>query len=163
MEGPGSDHPYAPPASPTGKKAPVLKKTSVLLMVVLSILTLGLYYPYWFLSRRRALNHMAADSDDVNVLTFGVAATFAIAYSVGFCVEAFPETAGWLRNGVVFTDFISRILTLILCFKIKSILEANHPETLSAVGTFFLSLFYLQYKINRMAETDPVAVQFSLR
>jgi hypothetical protein len=163
MEAAGSDRPYAPPASGPRVEEAILKKTSVLLMVALTLLTLGLYFPYWFLTRRRALNRLAAETDDVNLLTFGVVATMVISLAGGFCAAAFPETAGWLSDGVRFVDFIFRILTILLCFRIKSILEANHPERLSALATFFLSLFYLQYKINRMEETDPVAVQFSLR
>lgn len=53
-----TSNPYAPPKaavldlpSPTG-----LKQCSVLLMIVFTIVTFGLYYPTWFFRRRNALN-----------------------------------------------------------------------------------------------------------
>ncbi|MGH9324462.1 MAG: DUF4234 domain-containing protein [Vicinamibacteria bacterium] len=168
MEVQQTDQPYAPPASisPTVQEL-ALPRTGLLVMILITLVTLGLYIPYWFLSRRRALNHLAAEADNVNLLTFLLAATYAIAFAFGSISGALSETVGStlaaFRQGTTIIDLVSRILTIILSFRVKSILEANHPEPLSAVGTFFLSLFYLQYKINRMGETDPVAVQFTLR
>ncbi len=163
----GDDRPYAPPSSGSLPDAhPELRRTSVLLMILLTLVTLGLYIPYWFLSRRRAFVQMAPEADSVNILTFAVAAGTAVAWVLGFLsgllvgVSA-PSTP--LQQWTTMFDFGSRVLTIILSFQIKSILEGNHPERLSALGTFFLSLFYLQYKINRIGQTDPVSVEFTLR
>jgi len=165
MSARGDDRPYEPPASgPFEDRHPEIPRTGLLLMIVLTLLTLGLYIPYWFLSRRRAFNHLAPEGDSINLLTFAVAAASAVAWVLGFLSGLLFEAsapAAPLRHWTTAIDFGSRILTIILCFQIKSILEANHPERLSAIGTFFLSLFYLQYKINRQA--DPVAVEFTLR
>jgi len=167
MSATGEDRPYAPPSSGrVPDRHPELRRTSLLLMILFTLLTLGLYIPYWFLSRRRAFMHLAPEADSVNILTFVVAGTSAVAWGLGFLSGLLIETSNpspSLQQWTTIFDFGSRILTIILGFQIKSILEANHPERLSALGTFFLSLFYLQYKINRMGETDPVAVQFTLR
>ena len=167
MSATGDDQPYAPPSSgPIPDGHPELPRTSVLLMIFLTLVTLGLYIPYWFLRRRRAFIHLAPEADSVNLLTFAVAGGTAVAWVLGFLSglllgASAPSTP--LQQWTTMFDFGSRILTIILSFQIKSILEANHPERLSALGTFFLSLFYLQYKINRMGQTDPVAVEFTLR
>jgi hypothetical protein len=131
-------------------------------MILLTLVTLGLYVPYWFLSRRRALNRMTGEDDNLDYLTFAVAATHAFRFGFGFYAGLSSEASA-LPGVVRVVDFASGILTIVLGFRVKSILEANHPEPLSALGTFFLSIFYLQYKINRMGETDPVEVRFTLR
>ncbi|GGK09329.1 hypothetical protein GCM10007063_34720 [Lentibacillus kapialis] len=38
-----------------------LKRTPVIFTVILSIITLGVYLPYWFLTRRKILNKFNAD------------------------------------------------------------------------------------------------------
>jgi hypothetical protein len=60
-------------------------------------------------------------------------------------------------------ELISRGFTIVASFRVKTILEGHYPERLSAVGTFFLSIFYLQYRINRAGQADPVAERFTLR
>lgn len=167
MKDEGGDRPYAPPSSSAAvDRHPELPRTSVLLMILFTLLTLGLYIPYWFLKRRRAFNHLAGEGDRVDLLTYAVAGTTASAWVLGLVsgvMEATSTPPGGLDLPLRLVDLGSRILTLILSFQIKSILEGNHPERLSALGTFFLSLFYLQYKINRLGETDPLEVEFTLR
>src|ERR1700704_3187925 len=52
-------NPYAPPKAAVADVSPTgLKRRSVVLMIVLSIVTFGLYYPIWFLRRRAALNRL---------------------------------------------------------------------------------------------------------
>jgi hypothetical protein len=60
-------------------------------------------------------------------------------------------------------DIASRILTLVLSFQVKAILEENYPDDISGVGTFFLSIFYLQYKINRLQPKGPAGSVLGLR
>src|SRR4051794_19359037 len=50
-------NPYAPPkAAVADRSSTGLKRRSVIMMLVLTIVTFGLYYPIWFLRRRAALN-----------------------------------------------------------------------------------------------------------
>src|SRR5262245_58824785 len=51
-------------AHPDTSKKPVagLKRRSVLLMIVFTLITLGIYYPCWFLMRRNAINSMNANT-----------------------------------------------------------------------------------------------------
>src|SRR5215217_3724122 len=50
-------NPYAPPQAAVADSSPtLLKRRSVILMIVLTIVTFGFYYPVWFLRRRTALN-----------------------------------------------------------------------------------------------------------
>ena len=55
-------NPYAPPKAPVADRSSAsttgLKRRRVLVMIVLSIVTFGLYYPIWFFRRREALNRL---------------------------------------------------------------------------------------------------------
>ena len=52
-------NPYAPPTATVADLSRVpLKRRSVFLMIVFTILTLGFYLPIWFLRRREGLNQL---------------------------------------------------------------------------------------------------------
>jgi Domain of unknown function (DUF4234) len=164
------DQPYAPPASgarASNEGGATLPKTPVALTVLLSIVTLGLYIPYWFLSRRRAFNRLAPEGETVDRITFFFVALYLVAFAIGFASGVSQNLNAaitgtwypWLRV----IDLASRIFTIVISFRIKFILEASYPERLSGLGTFFLSLFYLQYKINRLGNVDPISEHFTLR
>ena len=143
-----------------------LKKRGIVVMIVLAVVTLGLYYPIWFLRRRQALN--ALDSPMkvpawpfillLIVLAINLAVTFAAA--PGQPVDLIGSSAAALL-GIAKVGAL--ILTLIQCFRIRSILEdhlagdngplagtmlANQVQ-LSGLMTFLFTSFYLQYVINR--------------
>src|SRR6266566_1911660 len=52
-------NPYTPPKAAVADVSPTgLRRRSVVLMIVLTVVTFGLYYPIWFLRRRAALNRL---------------------------------------------------------------------------------------------------------
>jgi len=128
------------------------------------MVTLGLYFPYWFLSRR---NHLAPADDNINLLMFSLTGLYAIAFGAGLYKGLAFETADTFSPGfqtvMRWLDFASRIVTIVAGFRVKMILEGHYPERLSALGTFFLSIFYLQYRINRAGQMDPIVEHFTLR
>jgi hypothetical protein len=156
-------NPYAPPkaavadiAAPTG-----LKRRRVITTVVFVFLTLGIYYMVWFFRRRTALNQL--NSPRKLQLWPLLAFTTDFVLEVGFTLAAAEETID-----VVFGPSVAVLLTLIRltvgivmiwqCFIIKDIIEdhatpADAPFVervkLSGLATFFFSIFYLQYAINR--------------
>jgi hypothetical protein len=164
------DQPYAPPASVAAEAArreAELPRTGVALMILFTLLTLGLYVPYWFLNRRKAFNRLAPEGETVDLITFSFAALYFFAFALGLVsgllrnVEPVASLSGysWVR----ILDFASRVFVIIISFRFKLILEAEYPGHLSTLGTFFLSLYYLQYKINRLGDVDPIAERFTLR
>ena len=168
MSTPSGDQPYTPPSS--GGKAPAtpeLKKTPVVLVILFTLVTFGLYVPIWFLRRRKALNHLAPEDDSVNLVTFGLTGLFAAAFGTGLYQGASVEMGSALSPNsllaIQVVDLTSRLFVIVASFRVKMILEGHYPERLSALGTFFLSIFYLQYRINRAGQTDPLAEQFTLR
>ena len=143
-----------------------LKRRSVVLMIVLTIVTFGLYYPIWFLRRRTALNRLDSPRKLQRWAFLIAFAFFGLQFIVGLVSDpGRPEQtigeAGALLLSIA--QLAVAILMVVQCFFIKDILEDHlaGPEDsvrnplfvervkLSGVMTFFFQIFYLQYAINR--------------
>lgn len=130
---------------------------------------LGVYIPYWFLSRRNGLNRLHADRK--------VPLTPIIILLVLYCLDAVATVAGVLgiqigasniSNGIT---LIGLAITLFLCFRIRSMLNQHlgservsggaaflfGSEQVSGGAIFFFTIYYLQYKINRLPAAPDTA------
>jgi hypothetical protein len=170
-------NPYAPPkaavadvAAPTG-----LKKRRVITMIAFVLITLGIYYIVWFFRRRSALNQL--NSSRKLQLWPLIAFTGDFIAEIGFTIAAGEETIGAVFGpsvelGLALARFTVGILMIWQCFIIKDIIQDHATPAdvgaqpmfverveLSGVATFFLSIFYLQYAINRyiVDARDPTA------
>jgi len=161
-------NPYAPPKAVVAD-APLstgLKRRSVVLMIVFTLVTLGMYYPIWFFRRRRALNSLNSSRKLRLWPLLAFCVVYALEFAVGFASgEGSPEqTIG--PSAVKLLDLLQLIVGIFMlfqCFIIKDILEDHltEPEDpaarrlfvervkLSGLLTFFFGIFYLQYVINR--------------
>ena len=146
------------------------EKTSVVVVILLSLLTGGIYLPIWFLRRREAINRLRSPEG------IGWAAPFAatVAFSLGLCAAFASGFAGamGLREAVgeLFASgrvlaMVGAVLILFACFRVRRIvLDHLHTQSsglfassvalerdtsFSGVATFFFGIYYLQYKINR--------------
>lgn len=155
--------------NPPQPAAPEFERTGVALVVLLTVITFGLYYPLWFMRRRTGINGLKSREK----LGFGV---FAVVFGVLLLDLLLNAAQGyftflginWLRvtDGMVWV--VSGVLLLVQAFKVRRILEEHlaHSEggamagsTLltresspSGVATFFFGIFYLQHKLNIMLE-----------
>jgi hypothetical protein len=153
-----------------------LKRRSVALMIALTVISLGFYYPIWFLRRRTALNSLDSPRKldawpFVLFLAYWIA-LFALSIAAGgkplaaAAGEGVATLLSLVRLGV-------GIVMLVQCFFIKDILEdhlAGPEDTLSsgllsdrvqlsAPLTFLFQIFYLQYVINRhVLRAQPAGV-----
>lgn len=142
-----------------------LKKRSVLLMIVLTLVTLGLYYPWWFLRRRPALNQLNTPRR-LAVWPFALLMAFSLVRLV-IAIGAGPQPVDRLIGSgpaalLSLGGFAIAILILVQCFFIKDMLEdhlagsetsassvlSGAPQ-LSGILTFFFGPYYLQHIINR--------------
>jgi len=157
--------------------APRLRKRSVLLMIVFTLITLGFYYPIWFLRRRAALNALDSPRKIAWWPPVVMLVVMAIAFMVGFAggLTHARDAAEVIGAGGATLLLLARlgvgILMLIQAFFVKDILEdaiqgpgtdtstpmLSTPPQLSGLLTFFFSIFYLQYVINRdvLASSTP--------
>ena len=141
-----------------------MPRVSIIVMIVLMVLTLGLYVPIWFLRRRRALNQLDSPRK-VNAWPFIMAICVLM---IQIPAELLASTDG----AQPLFDSLNLVWTIFFvwqAFKTKRILEdhlfavaADLPSgtgarasQLSGVLTVFFTIFYLQHVINRQV-LDPV-------
>ncbi|MBK8575896.1 MAG: DUF4234 domain-containing protein [Elusimicrobia bacterium] len=132
------------------------KPISVLLMILLSIITFGFYPFYWFFSRRRDLLSIKKDSlpRHMDKLLWLLVALH------GFSMIPLPLA----KEVVEPLNFFRHLLTLVPWFYVtftfrdafESLYSPTHRRTplFSTGGTFFFSVFYMQYMINRLLENN---------
>lgn len=160
-------NPYAPPKAAVGDVSLTgLRRRSVILMIVLSLVTFGLYYPLWFLRRRAALNRL----DSPRKLPWWpfaiIIAWFVFQFIAGVAAASTPHEQAVGSGTNLFVNLVQLavgILMLVQSFVTKDILEDHltgpgdavpnplfvDAVKLSGVMTFFFQIFYLQYVINR--------------
>jgi hypothetical protein len=164
-------NPYAPPRAVVAdlELAGRLKHRSVLVMIGLTIVTLGIYYPVWFFRRRSALNQLDSPKKLQLWPLITFSAVFAVEMIVSVAAEPLTlEEAFGLLPVVVLTlaRYATGILMIVQGFRVKDMLEDhltpptdgsvpmlfNERVQLSGLATFFLSIYDLQYSINKHLE-----------
>mgnify|MGYP005865705369 CR=1 FL=1 len=145
----------------------VVKKTPVILTIIFMIITAGIYYPCWFLTRRDHINALhSREKIGKGVFIFGIvifSISIFLVFVSGF-LEAMGEELGMSEFLLMAmeVDFVDSLLSLVVgitllvqCFKVRRIFRDHFNGHLgrnisfSGWATFFFQIFYLQYKINR--------------
>jgi hypothetical protein len=161
---PLTNHVTTPAGS--GHRPTGLKRRSLILMIVLTIVTLGLYYPLWFLRRRAALTQLDAPRKLQlwPFLLFLVFVVIRLVVSIASGSSPPEQTIGAGASALLGLGQLAvGILIVVQCFFIKDILEDHlagpgddvsnsilfNSVRLSGLMTFFFGIFYLQYVINR--------------
>jgi hypothetical protein len=128
-----------------------LKKMNVFLLVFLAIITLGIYMPIWFLLQKDGINRFnTKEKLDTRIFVEVIIlySIIGILDIVSIFTDFQPKTIYW--------DAIAGITILIQSFKVRRILNEHlnillkKDVSFSGVCTFFLTIFYLQYKINKL-------------
>ena len=133
---------------------PHLGRMNILLLLFLSIITFEMYIPIWFLVKRQAINSLASTKK----LGSGAPIFVLLIYGIGaillFAPLGFTETSLDMISD--FIPLIGGILVIALSFKVRHIfdehfnLKQQRNIKFSGVATFFFTILYLQYKINRI-------------
>ena len=163
-----TSNPYAPPKAPVADlPSPTgLKQRRVWVMIVLTIVTSGLYYLIWFFRRRKALNALNSPRKVALWPLLLFSATLVVAFVLGIVSagRSIEEAIGTMPAALFSVGrLVTGLLMLWQCFVIKDIIEDHlaGPDDgtmpsmfvervkLSGLATFFFSIFYLQYAINR--------------
>ena len=152
----------------------VLKHRSVVVMIVLTLVTLGFYYPVWFLRRRTALNQLDSPKKLPAWPFVALIAFFGLQFALGMVAGPVPIEYVIGTSATMFLGVAQWALMFVLLwqsFRTKDILEHHLNRTqddgpsfyvtqakLSGVLTFFLHIFYLQHVINRDVVRSPEPV-----
>jgi hypothetical protein len=160
-------NPYAPPQAKVADPQPEshgLKRRSVLVMLLFTLITFGLYHLVWWFRRRPGLNRLNSPKKLAAWPLLLYAAMFTIQFCLGLAAGIMaPEEVigegGRLLLGVL--QIAVAIVMIIQAFRIKDMIEDHaEPEAesgpmfvdhvrLSGLMTFFFSIYYLQWAINR--------------
>ena len=151
-----------------------LREMHVCLLIFLTIITLGLYIPVWFLVKRCAINELQS-SEKLGLVApvfvigiVGIALLFQtpLCFYIPYCVTI----ADYLLSVRVFEfifnllDLICIITIVVLSLKVRRIFIEHYNNYLqkklkfSGIATFFFTIYYLQYKINRLSENGVTTV-----
>ena len=135
---------------------PAFKMSSVLVMVILTLLTFGLYVSIWFYTRRDELGRL----DEVEAKKTKTLIRGMVGSQVGFFAMSYLARPGSEEMSIV--SMLSIIFTVRLvytAFHIRGLLRKQAgrvaPQSVAFVApsgllTFFLTIYYLQIHINRM-------------
>ncbi len=126
-------------------------------MLLLSIITLGIYIPFWFRRNKKVTDTFPQEKK----LSGGLISLLI------FLTIAMIFTAGKLTlNGKVYTlnyygikhvfRYAELLLIIFLSFNLRSVLQSQFSANLNPILTFFLGPLYLQHKINSILEKQSV-------
>jgi hypothetical protein len=158
--------PYAPPVEPSRdeERNPLPRGVSdyagerrpVVLLILLSVVTLGIYPIIWLFRRRAFLDSLDSDAKLGNIPT-----VVAVMYGtdVGIGVWSSMAKAGEGLDRLV--QIAAGITMLIAVFRVAHILRSDFARSgrfigVSGVMVFFFGTLYLQYKMNQAADTSPL-------
>jgi hypothetical protein len=119
----------------------------IVLVVILDILTAGVFAAIWILIQRRRLNLLINKS-------IGIALPIFVIFFTILTIA-----------GVPFMAYVAGILDLVLCFTIRSVLlylainNNVNDIRINIVYTFFLREIYLQYKLNKILSISKNTIQ----
>ena len=134
------------------------ERRSIVNILILSIITLGLYIPLWLLRYREAFNGLNSERK----LTRGplIISFFIILLEVPYILVSFfywiVPIDPMLDFGLQTFYLLGYIIILVYSFKARNILIEHYGVEISPILTFFFSIFYLQYKINQVLDLEPV-------
>ena len=138
-----------------------LKEKNIILVIVLIIVTLGIYYPVWFLKQKEAINNLKSKEKltDTPLLITLVLYSFSAIIFFYQIPNYDVEIIGALDIIDAIISLTGAIIMIFMSFKVRRIFDQYYNIALkkniklSKVWTFFLGIIYLQYKINRILES----------
>ncbi|HLK38013.1 MAG TPA: DUF4234 domain-containing protein [Polyangiaceae bacterium] len=152
-------NPYAPPAEapPAGIGAGgstrdasdySSEQRNVLILILLCIVTLGLYPGIWYVRRARFLESLDSDKK------LGPLPWFSLALLAALVLAAI---AGVETEVVRLIEAASGLANLFLAFRVAAVLRSDFARTgrfigISTAGVFFFGCLYLQHLLNEAAE-----------
>jgi hypothetical protein len=159
-------NPYAPPQAAVADPPSTvhgLKQRRVVVMIVFMLISFGLYYPIWWFRRRAGLNRLNSPKKLAAWPLILLAALFVVQVGLGLVAGPTPLEQVIGDGGALLVAVFQLaigILMIVQAFRVKDMIEDHAtPEAdsgpfiarveLSGLMTFFFSVFYLQWAINR--------------
>lgn len=132
-------------------------------MILFSILTLGMYIPFWIYKKRNFFNNLNSNNKISNSNTNLLLSIFAIHTIVVVLTSFFNSNAifgsGTYDNLIFIQDLfllLSIIFLLYVCFKMSRIINDHFNVRNSVIGIILFTVFYFQYKINILTKSNEI-------
>ena len=130
-------------------------------VLLLSIVTLSIYMPYWMFTRTRVLHRVAPEKPVpsavivISLLFFAVNIGFGVlegVYPNDVMIKLYSQLLS-IASGISFVVWV-----LMFRNRLNALLGVTResPLWLGAVLAFFFQILYLQYKINQAIDSRPV-------
>lgn len=137
-----------------------LKKGSIIGLILLTVITLGLYIPFWYLKQLKGINHLhspekLSKNTFVVILILSVATLAASFSPVVLKVLGYRSTAEDVEMIVKLINLIPGFMLLFQIFKVRRIFIDHFNDYLkkdiwvSGLLAFLFHIFYFQYLINK--------------
>ena len=161
---PEATNPYAPPKARVADHESTthgLKRRSVVVMILFVILSLGIYYLVWWFRRRPGFNRLNSERKLPIWPLLTLVALWVFNLVMGFAQSASDREPGTPEVLLSFFQMMVGITMIVYTFWAKETIEdhvAPDPDSgpafgtqvkLSGIMTFFFSIFYLQWAINK--------------
>lgn len=146
-----------------------LQKKSIGGVIVLTMITLGIYIPIWLFKQKDGLNNLNSKMKIGNTIII-ITLLLQIAYILSITLPSFFITTEdmlkmigglsdysiWvkLQTYSFYIGLFAGIAILKVVFDIRSMINSHFNTKLSWAGTFFFNIFYLQYKINHLVISE---------
>lgn len=133
-----------------------LRSRSVLLMIVLAVITLGLYINYWVHRNAQSLN-TALGQELISRTTIALFWSVSI-FSLGMIIPyAYAEQESSIHGLSNMLDIANTLFVLFMAFAVRGSLDElllrsgcyDNRTRFRGIWTFLFGIFYLQWKINR--------------
>lgn len=153
---PSSNNPTTPAADPKRHALQALPRVSVWAVLVLSIISLGLYYTYWLFTRTQIINRVT-DRPISMILVHSVLGLLMLNLIVSFVSGYNPENEQYRQ----LAGIIGLSYSLLNLFWVFTLRQRLHKMTqagerslfwINGLWTFLFQVLYLQFKINEYIE-----------
>ena len=138
-------------------------RMNVFLLLIISFITLAIYIPVRFLRRKNWLNSLLTSNKLGSRLATFVLVIYCISAILIFVSDEVLSYGAWESIDDLIT-WVGVACIEILAFQVRRILIQHYNEKLgmnisfSSAGTFFFTILYLQYKMNRLPISGEISV-----
>ncbi|WP_217589268.1 hypothetical protein [Lentibacillus saliphilus] len=129
-----------------------IKKRSVLVMIILTIMTGGIYVSYWFLVNRNRINVGSIDERLSFIAPFCLLSIYTFTSMTFIPARFFLEgyTWGFYQYIMIVFSYLGTAITCYLAFQVRTIFKEHLVvKRLSIILTFLFHIWYLQHTINK--------------
>lgn len=129
----------------------------MLLTLLWSVISLGVYIPYWFLARQQAFEQLG-NSEKLNRPAL-------LCVLVVYSLDALLTAADFLKPGLyapletisLWLDLFCSVIILLQCFKVKRLIQQAWGVQLNVLFSFLFLHLYLQNWLNHLLEAPQKA------